>query len=79
MAKAAPPITRRKVRPMAGYFVLNIILLLGIVTLLKAQDYDSLIERLFWALITVGIAINTRRHWPAMKALLDAKRGGHGS
>lgn len=67
---------RREFRPLAGYFVLYVILFIGIVTILKPQDYDHLIERVFWGLITFSIAINTRRHWPAMKALLIARSRG---
>ena len=69
---------RRPFKPMAGYFLLYLILFAGVITLLKPTDYDSLAERIFWGLITFSLVINIRRHWPAMIALL-ASRGNNGS
>lgn len=67
---------RREFRPMAGYFLLWVIIFIGIIIILKPADYDSLAERILWGFITFYVAISIRRHWPAMKALLDAKNGG---
>lgn len=66
---------RSKFRPMAGYFLLYTILFAGIIIVLKPSDYDSLPERIFWGLLTFSIVINIRRHWPAMKALLNSRGG----
>ncbi len=66
---------RREFKPLAGYFVLYSILFIGIIALLRPADYDHLIGRIFWGLITFSVAINIRRHWPAMRALLTARNG----
>ena len=61
-------------KPMAGFFLLYSIALLGLVFTLDGGDYDSLLERAFWVVITIGLAVGIHRHWPAMRQLLFNRR-----
>lgn len=61
-------------KPMAGFFLLYTIAMLGLIFTLDGSDYDTLIERIFWVVITIGLAVGIRRHWPAMRQLIANRR-----
>jgi uncharacterized membrane protein len=61
-------------RPMAGFFLLYSVAFLGLVFTLDGNDYNTLLERVFWAVIFVGLIVGIQRHWPAMRQLIITRR-----
>lgn len=69
-------VRKREFKPQAGFFFLYLIVFVCIVAVLGPKDYDSVLERAFWLLITVGIFWNLQRHWPAAHVLLSRLKRG---
>lgn len=62
--------SNRAFRPMAGFFLLYFIAFIGLVITLDGNDYNTLLERVFWAVIFIGLIVGIQRHWPAMRQLI---------
>lgn len=69
-AKTQPQQKQYVFRPLAGFWLLYFLAFIGIVTTLDGRDYDTLPERIFWAVITLGLIIGIQKHWPAMRQLI---------
>ena len=61
-------------RPMAGFFLLYSVAFVGLVVTLDGNDYNRLFERVFWAVIFIGLIVGIQRHWPAMRQLIANRR-----
>ncbi len=64
----------RAFKPMAGFFLLYFVAFIGLVVTLDGNDYNTLLERVFWAVIFIGLIVGIQRHWPAMGQLIVNKR-----
>ena len=60
----------RAFKPMAGFFLLYSVAFIGLVFTLDGNDYNTLLERIFWAVIFIGLIVGIQRHWPAMRQLI---------